>query len=123
MEGTVKRNISPDERALWNILSANIKKYRGRKAWSQSALAEKIGRSTHFIANIEAGSTWISSLTLIELAKVFNVAPYELLKPDKTPEKTENSQEMADLFSKDLESALQTSFKQTVEKVRKGYFG
>jgi len=119
----LKRKIEADERALWDVLSANIKKHRARRALSQSSLAEKIGRSTHFIANIEAGSTWISSLTLVQLAKAFEIEPYELLKPENPAGNGEKPAEVADLFSKDLEYALQNSFKATVEKVRKGYFG
>jgi len=41
MEIKVKRKIEADERTLWDVFSANIKKHRARRALSQSALAEK----------------------------------------------------------------------------------
>jgi transcriptional regulator with XRE-family HTH domain len=59
-----------EERELRGILSANIKRYRGLRDWSQVKLAEKIDISTNFLADIETGKSWISSLTLVKLANL-----------------------------------------------------
>ena len=57
------------EKELRRILSFNIKHYRGLRGWSQVKLAEKIGISTNFLADVETGKSWVSSLTLVKLAK------------------------------------------------------
>jgi transcriptional regulator with XRE-family HTH domain len=76
------RQIDNEEQSLRDILSGNVKKHRNRRARSQFALAAKINMSTNFLADLEAGNTWVSALTLIKLAKAFDVEVYELLKPD-----------------------------------------
>jgi len=73
-----------EEIHLRKILSTNIKYYRGLRGWSQAKLAEKIGISTNFLADIETGKSWISSLTLVKLANCFEIEAYELLIPEDT---------------------------------------
>jgi transcriptional regulator with XRE-family HTH domain len=80
-----------EEAELRRILSTNIKYYRGLRGWSQVVLAEKINISTNFLADIETGKSWVSSLTLSKLATIFGIEVYELFKPqnalnDKTKE-------------------------------------
>jgi len=67
---------------LRGILSNNIKNCRERDKLTQADLAEKLDKSTNFISDIESGKSWISITTLVKLATVFNVEPYELLKAD-----------------------------------------
>jgi transcriptional regulator with XRE-family HTH domain len=70
-----------EESDLRGILSKNIKHYRGLRHWSQAKLAEKIGISTNFLADIETGKSWVSSLTLVKLANCFEIDVYELFLP------------------------------------------
>ena len=74
-----------EEANLRNILSSNIKHYRGLRDWSQVKLAEKIGISTNFLADIETGKSWVSSLTLVKLANCFEIEVFELFLPENTP--------------------------------------
>jgi transcriptional regulator with XRE-family HTH domain len=74
-----------DEMELRRILSTNIKHFRGLRGWSQVKLAEKIGISTNFLADVETGKSWVSSLTLVKLANCFDIDVYELFKPENTP--------------------------------------
>ncbi|MCL2184955.1 MAG: helix-turn-helix domain-containing protein [Treponema sp.] len=70
-----------EDNELRSILSSNIKHYRGLRSWSQVKLAEKIGISTNFLADIETGKSWVSSLTLVKLANCFEIDVYELFLP------------------------------------------
>jgi len=73
-----------DETNLRSILSSKIKYYRGLRGWSQVKLAEKIGISTNFLADIETGKSWISSQTLVKLANCFEIDVYKLFTPENT---------------------------------------
>jgi len=117
---------SSDEQAIKDILKANIKKYRKRRNLSQFALASKIDISTNFLADIEAGNTWISAQTLNKLAKAFDIEAYELLKPEKDPNPKEQkeidqSKKMLDNFSKDLTEVLKNSVDKSVAHLKKQY--
>ena len=74
-----------EETELRRVLSANIKHCRSLRGWSQVKLAEKIEISTNFLADIETGKSWISSLTLTKLANCFEIDAYELFKPENIP--------------------------------------
>ncbi|MDR3167741.1 MAG: helix-turn-helix domain-containing protein [Treponema sp.] len=74
-----------NEVELRRILSSNIKHYRGLRGWSQVKLAEEIEISTNFLADIETGKSWVSSLTLVKLANCFGVDVYELFRPENVP--------------------------------------
>ena len=74
-----------EETELRRILSANIKYYRGLRKWSQAVLAEKIGISNNFLADIETGKSWVSSSTLVKLVNIFEIDAHELFKSQKTP--------------------------------------
>ena len=71
-----------DEQELRGILGNNIKRCRLKRKLSQLALAEKIDISTNFLSDIERCKAWISPNTLVKLASVLNVEPYELFKAD-----------------------------------------
>ena len=116
-----------EETALKNILKENIRKYRKRRGLSQFALASKIDISTNFLADIEAGNTWVSAQTLVKLAQAFEIEAFELLKPEKKDfspkEKKEINQtkEIMDKFCKDLAFTLKNSVDKSVESTKKQY--
>jgi len=127
LKSTLAKLVDKEEQALRNLLSANIKKYRHRRNMSQFSLAAKADLSTNFLADIEAGSTWVSSLTLIKLAKTLEIEVYELLKPEAAgvPEGSEGEEgrmkAMMGRFSMDLTAVLKDSVEKAVEHVRKEY--
>jgi len=125
LKDTLGKQADKEDQALRDILSANVKKYRGRQKLSQLALAESADLSTNFIADIEAGNTWVSPATLMKLAKALKVEVYELLMPEKTGVpwdfKGEESRIKAlmDRFSLELTEILKDSVEKAVEHVRK----
>jgi len=120
LENTLKKRIEEaEEQAIKDLLKANIKKYRSRRNLSQFALAQKIDISTNFLADIEAGNTWVSAATLNKLAKAFDIEPYELLKPDKPP--TQKDQKTLDTFTKDLSEVLKNSIDKSIDHLKKQY--
>jgi transcriptional regulator with XRE-family HTH domain len=126
LEVILARRIDNEEQALRDILSSNVKKYRNRRAWSQFPLAAKIDMSTNFLADLEAGNTWVSALTLLKLARAFEIEVYELLKPDSETrpsgeEGNDGSGILLDRFSKDLSVVLRDSLEKALEYVRKQY--
>jgi ribosome-binding protein aMBF1 (putative translation factor) len=119
--------VDADEQALKDNLRANIKKYRHRRGWSQFTLAAKIDISTNFLADIEAGNTWVSAQTLVKLAKAFEIEAYELLKPEKEAggvdqgQETDGGKALMNRFSQDLAVVLQESLGKAVDHVKKQY--
>ena len=71
-----------EEQELRGILGNNIKRCRINNSLSQQVLAEKVDISTNFLSDIERCKTWISPSTLVKLASVLNIEPYELFKAD-----------------------------------------
>jgi ribosome-binding protein aMBF1 (putative translation factor) len=127
LNNTLAKPTDKQEQALRDVLSANIKKYRHRRALSQFNLAAKIDISTNFLADIEAGNTWVSSLTLVKLAKAFEIEAYELLIPEKPIDSGESKGEDArmkalmDRFSADLTVVLKDSVEKAVSHVKNEY--
>jgi transcriptional regulator with XRE-family HTH domain len=127
LEVILAKKVDKEEQALRDLLGGNVKKYRNRRAWSQFTLAAKINMSTNFLADLEAGNTWVSALTLLKLAKVFEIEVYELLKPDSEAsipidkEGNTGSGILLDRFAKDLSVVLKDSLEKAVEYVRKQY--
>jgi transcriptional regulator with XRE-family HTH domain len=111
-----------DEQELRAILSANIKRYRNRKEWSQIKLAEKLDISANFLADIETGKSWISSLTLVKLANVLGISVYELFLPLKQLENMETAEVDAKIkealtrFTNDMTIALNDSVSQALHQ-------
>lgn len=129
LKSAVARRIDNEEQALRDILSENVKKYRNRRAWSQFALAAKIDMSTNFLADLEAGNTWVSALTLVKLARAFEIEVYELLKPDvespnpSTERENDAFKALLDRFSKDLAVVVSDSLEKALEHTKKQYLG
>jgi transcriptional regulator with XRE-family HTH domain len=103
------------ERELREILSRNIKRFRGRRSWSQAALAEKTEISTNFLSDIETGKGWVSPLTLVKLAKVLNIEVYELFMPEGKPK-----DEIKGIVTK-ITKDISITVGQSLDKIRKAY--
>jgi transcriptional regulator with XRE-family HTH domain len=69
------------ERELRAILSANLKRYRNYRKFSQAELAEKLEISIPFLSDVENGRKWVSPATLVKFADILGIEPYELFKP------------------------------------------
>jgi transcriptional regulator with XRE-family HTH domain len=103
-----------EETELRNVLSLNIKHYRGLRRWSQVVLAEKMGISTNFLADIETGKSWVSSLTLVKLANIFEIEVYELFKL-KNASKDETKEAIKSIMN-DISVTIEHSLKQITIK-------
>jgi transcriptional regulator with XRE-family HTH domain len=99
-----------DEKDVRTLLSSNVKRLRQFREWSQARLAEKIDVSVNFLADIETGKSWVSSLTL---ANAFEIEVYELFK---APAKDETRDLLIRLVN-DISSALDRS----LEKISRRY--
>jgi transcriptional regulator with XRE-family HTH domain len=127
MENTLAKRVTAEEQALKAILSSNLKEFRHRRNWSQFKLAAKINISTNFLADIEAGNTWVSAQTLVKLAQVFEIEAFELLKPQnedidpKNKKDKDNNKTLLGQFSQDLTVVLQESIEKALNHVKKQY--
>lgn len=54
------------------IIGKNIKQVRSLEHISQEKLAEKIGKSAHFISLLERGESGLSVPTVIDICKALN---------------------------------------------------
>jgi transcriptional regulator with XRE-family HTH domain len=121
------KKVTAEEQALKDILSTNLKKYRHRRNWSQFTLAAKTDISTNFLADIEAGNTWVSAQTLVKFAKALEIEVFELLKPQnedknpKTKKEIDNNKAVLSQFSQDLTVVLQESMEKALNHVKKQY--
>jgi transcriptional regulator with XRE-family HTH domain len=103
-----------NELELRRTLSANIKRYRSLRGWSQVKLAEKIEISTNFLADIETEKSWVSSLTLTKLANIFEIEVYELFKPVGAP--SDEVKEAAKSLIKDITVTFEHSLGEISKK-------
>ena len=62
------------DKALEEIMGANIAKYREAAGLTQAALAEKIGISTAFVSRVERGQKKMKVETLYATTKALNVS-------------------------------------------------
>jgi len=123
VESILAKKVTAEEQALKDILSSNLKKYRNRRNWSQFTLAAKIDISTNFMADIEAGNTWVSAQTLVKLAQALEIEVFELLKPqnEDTDPKIKKDKALLGQFSQDLTVVLQESIEKALNHVKKQY--
>ena len=65
-------------------MGLKIAYYRKKAGYTQEALAEKIGKSLNFLAQVEGPSTicGVSLETLFKLAEVLGVPPSKFLEDD-----------------------------------------
>jgi transcriptional regulator with XRE-family HTH domain len=123
----VAKQVTPEEQVIKDLLRNNIKKYRHRRNWSQFTLATKINISTNFLADIEAGNTWISAQTLAKIAQAFEIEAFELLKPQKDTEEHHlkedigNNNAILDQFSQDLTIVMHESLDKALKHIKKQY--
>ena len=68
----------------YNTLGLKIAYYRKKRGYTQENLAEKVGISLNFLAQVEGTGTirGISLETLFKMADVLQVAPSKLLEDD-----------------------------------------
>jgi transcriptional regulator with XRE-family HTH domain len=104
-----------EEAELRRVLSTNIKHYRSLRGWSQVKLAEEIDISTNFLADIETGKSWVSSLTLVKLANIFEIEVYDLFRPEKSPN-NETKEAM-----KSLVNDISVTFEHSLGQISKKY--
>jgi transcriptional regulator with XRE-family HTH domain len=71
------------EQELRAILSANLKKYRKYRKFSQEELAEKLDISIPFLSDIENSRKWVSPATLVKLAGALGIEPHDLFRPEQ----------------------------------------
>jgi len=127
LKDIMAKQITREEKELKDILRFNIKKFRKRRNWSQFTLAAKINISTNFLADIEAGNTWVSAQTLVKLAQAFEIEAFELLKPENYSTKLEKqreidpNKEILSKFSNDLTIVLQDSMEKALKHIKKQY--
>ena len=72
-----------DGKDLREILSHNIKLYRGNHGWSQADLAEKSNISINFLSHIERGLKWPYPDTLVRIARALEIEEFELFQRKK----------------------------------------
>lgn len=58
----------------------NIRRIRDARDWTQQGLADRVGTSRFYIAQLEAGSKQCSLEMLARIAKALRVKPGELLE-------------------------------------------
>ena len=61
------------------ILGSNIKQVRELVGISQETLAERIGKSTHFVSLLECNKSGLSVNTLIDICKALGTDPNTIL--------------------------------------------
>jgi transcriptional regulator with XRE-family HTH domain len=73
------------ENELRTIVRTNIRRYRRFRQWTQAEFAEKVDISVNFFCDIENGKRWISPASMVKIAGVLNIEPFELFKPADAP--------------------------------------
>ena len=79
------------------LLALNIKVLRKKRGFSQEKLAEVTDLSAQTISDIEGCRTWVSDKTLDRLAKVLNVAVFQLFMP---PDEDNGGNANANLYNR-----------------------
>lgn len=72
------------------IIGMNIKRYRIERNLTQEELAEKVGISTSFCANIERGKKGISTFALLNFADALGVTANQLMYEQTVDQQIEN---------------------------------
>ena len=77
------KNHRMEQIELRKRLSANLKKQRKNKNWSQFELAEKAEISEQTVNSIESHRLWPSDKTLVKIAGALKIDIYKLFLPDE----------------------------------------
>ena len=82
-EAIFSKNHKMEQIELRKRLSANLKKQRKNKNWSQFELAEKADISEQTVNSIESHRLWPSDKTLVKIAGALKIDIYKLFLPDE----------------------------------------
>jgi transcriptional regulator with XRE-family HTH domain len=93
------------EADLRQILSKNIKSFRGQRSLSQSELAEKADISIPFLSNTERAIKWPHPETLVRIAKALDVEVFMLFQK-KMPVPPANVRNTLARYKKDVSISL-----------------
>jgi transcriptional regulator with XRE-family HTH domain len=117
-----------DERACRDLLSRNIKRFRGRIGLSQMDLALALDISITFLSDIETGKKWVSARTLAQIAKALRIEVYELFLPEGR-DQGESTAAVAKYLDgvdetviRSIEEAVRPAVRRALKKIR-GYYG
>lgn len=88
----ISNNIGKKEEneKILQIIGNNLKKYRLQNGFTQEALAEKVGISTTFYANIERGGRGMSIFTLKKLSEALGISADYLLGENSSETRLRN---------------------------------
>lgn len=78
----MNKKVEDEEKAMREVFSLKIRKYRQRLGLSKYGLAAKADLSLNFITDMEGGRTGASFATLIKLAKALEVETHDLIRPE-----------------------------------------
>lgn len=73
-----------DKNDLQVLIGSNLQRCRGRAKLTQEQVAEQVGISTSFYANLERGSRSMSIPVLLALAEVLHVSANTILYRDES---------------------------------------
>jgi transcriptional regulator with XRE-family HTH domain len=116
-----------DEKDCRELLSKNIKRFRGRLGLSQLDLALELEMSTTFLSDIETGKKWVSARTMAQIAKALKIEIYELFKPEENTQQDistmvkKHLNDVDDTIIKSIEQSIRPVVKKSLEKMRKYY--
>ena len=99
------------------LLGANLRRFRSRREWSQTDLAERANISMNYLSEIERGLKWPYPENLQNLANALDIKVYELFKPEN--ETALNMEKYMERFSNDAILAVQEAVKKSLENVKK----
>ena len=106
------------------LFGQNLKKFRNRRNWSQTDLAEHAHITINFLGDIERGKKWPSPNTLSGLADALEINIAELFTNEDLILTSETRVTM-DRFINDvslgLHKSLALSVNQTLEYIKKQY--
>lgn len=94
---------------LRTVYTANLKRLRTEKKFSQAEISEKVDITEKFYSDLETGRRWGSFETIVDLANAFGVEPYELFLPAGSVI-THNERR-----TKDLMKRLRSNFSELVD--------
>ena len=78
------------------VFSANLKRFRIARGFSQAKLAEKIESSSHYVGMLETRKKFPSATMIHKLASALNIDPTEFFLKEISPETiVRNSQKAA----------------------------
>jgi len=109
---------------LRRILSTNIKKHRKILGITQENLAEAANLSWQTINSIEGCRLWLSDKTMIKIARILHVEPYQLLLPHsegdavcKEAGNNASPQETLIVFKENICKSIELQFEKAMKSI------